>query len=229
MIETTQDITAILAQMAQSLQQIAMAMTPNSEISKPISEYLTFDWPSIGAKVLREDEDGPSIVEWNGQVYKRRAPDNQFGACIWFSRCIGKDGDGKNKYESLICFSEIKDDVQPLGRKAKKLVEASRQERRPAAQSGSRSASASAATEPAPKPAQDDEAAAQEQAHRKVEAEMKQVYLALGKTEAEWTEFYAEKDIYNLSLPIKREKLEGMKAHAKQKGVVIPLKRPSAA
>jgi hypothetical protein len=59
-----------------------------------LSEYPTFDWPSIGATVLNRDDDGVTAVEWNGQVFTRRSPNNKFDAAVWFSRHLGQDSDG---------------------------------------------------------------------------------------------------------------------------------------
>lgn len=123
----------ILAQIQRSLQVIAGAMAKAPNIKKPLGDFLSFDWSSIGAQVLRQDDDGVSIVEHNGQIYKRRAPDNKFEACIWYSRCTGKDESGDNKYETLISFETIKDDVEPLGSKARKAIQSQRKTSKPPA------------------------------------------------------------------------------------------------
>jgi hypothetical protein len=83
--------------------------------------YDGFDWSSIGAGVLKEDEDGVSSVEWNGQVFTRRSPNNRFDAAIWFSRCVGKDSDGNNRYVRLISF-KVASDAEPIAAKAKKAA-----------------------------------------------------------------------------------------------------------
>src|SRR5512146_1388241 len=49
-----------------------------------------YDWEAIGADVLASDEFGPTVVNWRGQNFKRRAPDNAFDPAVWYSRCIGK-------------------------------------------------------------------------------------------------------------------------------------------
>src|SRR5215510_7305016 len=84
------------------LRQIAVSSNPAPNYQRPLSEYPTFDWPSIGATVLNRDDDGVTAVEWNGQVFTRRSPNNKFDAAVWFSRCVGKDADGNNKYVRLI-------------------------------------------------------------------------------------------------------------------------------
>ncbi len=113
---------AILTEISRSLAVIAGSMAIAPDIRVPIETYVGFDWESIGAKVLRNDKDGASVVEWNGKHFKRRAPDNKFEPCIWFSRCSGKDEAGNNKYDVLISFEQIKDDVDPIGEKARKLI-----------------------------------------------------------------------------------------------------------
>ncbi|HKQ74619.1 MAG TPA: single-stranded DNA-binding protein [Blastocatellia bacterium] len=124
-------LTIALADMKQSLAAIAGAMATGLDIRKPIQEYTTFDWSSIAAEVTREDEDGPSIVRWNGKFYKRRSPSNKFEPSIWFSRCVGKREDGSNNYETLISFDVIKDDVEPISPKARALAFPNTQSTRP--------------------------------------------------------------------------------------------------
>jgi len=77
-----------------SLRQIALASNPAPNYQRLLSEYPSFDWSSIGATILKEDSDGVSVVEWNGQQFTRRAPSNKYDVAIWFSRCAGKDQDG---------------------------------------------------------------------------------------------------------------------------------------
>lgn len=118
--------TEILAQIHRSLQVIAGALAKAPNMHKPLGDFPSFDWESIGAQALRSDADGVSIVEHNGRIYKRRAPDNKFEPCIWFSRCTGKAADGANEYETLITFEVIKDDVEPIGSKARKALQSQR-------------------------------------------------------------------------------------------------------
>lgn len=103
------------------LRQIALSSNPAPNYQRPLSEYHSFDWSSIGAGVLKEDEDGVSSVEWNGQVFTRRSPNNKFDAAIWFSRCVGKDADGNNRYVRLITFKAASD-AEPIAAKAKKAA-----------------------------------------------------------------------------------------------------------
>jgi hypothetical protein len=60
-------------------------------------------------------------IQWNGRVFTRRSPDNSFASAIWFSRSVGKDSDGKNKYVRLITFKPISESG-PIGVKAKKAI-----------------------------------------------------------------------------------------------------------
>jgi DdrB-like protein len=76
------------------LRQIAVSSNPAPNYQRPLSEYSTFDWTSIGATVLNRDGDGVTAVEWNGQVFTRRSPSNKFDAAVWFSRHLGQDTDG---------------------------------------------------------------------------------------------------------------------------------------
>ena len=76
------------------LRQIAVSSNPAPNYQRPLSEYPTFDWTSIGATVLNRDGDGVTAVEWNGQVFMRRSPSNKFAEAVWFSRHLGQDSDG---------------------------------------------------------------------------------------------------------------------------------------
>ena len=114
--------TIALADIRHSLAAIAGGMATAPDIREPIQDYLTFDWSSIGAEVTRADEDGPTVIRWNGKFYKRRSPSNKFEPSIWFSRCVGKREDGSNNYETLISFDVIKDDVEPISPKARALA-----------------------------------------------------------------------------------------------------------
>jgi hypothetical protein len=103
------------------LRQIAISSNPAPNYQRPLGDYRDFDWASIGAVVLKEDADGATDVEWNGQVFTRRSPQNRFGAAIWFSRCVGKDAEGNNKYARLITF-KTPSESGPVAAKAKKEI-----------------------------------------------------------------------------------------------------------
>ena len=115
----------------------------------PIEEFAHFDWAQIGARVVKHDEDGPTVVERDGHQYRRRSPQNKFTPAVWYSRCVGKDDQGNaNAYEKLVSFVEIKDDqVDPISAKAKQAMN-----RASAAQASAASAATTetaAATKPA--------------------------------------------------------------------------------
>src|SRR5215467_1101392 len=110
MIATSlQGVEAQLRQMA-----ISSNITPNYQ--RLLSEYPSFDWPSIGATVLNRNGDGATAIEWNGQIFTRRSPDNSFASAIWFSRSAGKDSESNNKYVRLITF-KAPSESGPIGAK----------------------------------------------------------------------------------------------------------------
>jgi hypothetical protein len=86
---------------------VAAESSETPDLEYPLSVYAGFDWTSIGAQLVSEDQDGATVVRWRGQLFKRRSPDNKFGKAIWFSRTTGKAEDGTPLYERLISFREI--------------------------------------------------------------------------------------------------------------------------
>ncbi|MCI0388072.1 MAG: single-stranded DNA-binding protein [Acidobacteria bacterium] len=121
-------LTRMLQMIAESLQgvelhlrEMSISSNPAPNYRRPLSDYRDFDWASIGAIVLKEDRDGATEVEWNSQVFTRRSADNSFDAAIWFSRSVGKDSEGKNKYLRLITFKPPSESG-PIGAKAKKAI-----------------------------------------------------------------------------------------------------------
>jgi DdrB-like protein len=122
--------TEILRMIAASLQgieahlrQMAISSNPAPNYQRPLSEYPTFDWPSIGATVLNRDGDGATAVEWNGQIFTRRSPSNRFQEAVWFSRHLGLDVDGNKRYARLITFRALSD-AEPIAAKAKRAIRA---------------------------------------------------------------------------------------------------------
>jgi DdrB-like protein len=88
-----------------------------------LENFNQYDWHSIGAEIETTDSYGVASVIWQGSRYKRRSPDNAYGACVYFSRCIGKSSEGTNQYERLITFEPYKDlGVQPISRKAEEAI-----------------------------------------------------------------------------------------------------------
>ena len=105
-----------LSRIDTGMQLLIEAFKPGPEHWRQIQEYPEFDWSAIGAEVMELDEWGATIVSWNGKVWKRRAPENEYGEAIWFSRCVGKENN-KNIYATLIKFEEkeISTKVRALG------------------------------------------------------------------------------------------------------------------
>ena len=82
------------------------------DYQKSLADYPNFDWNSIDAKIIAKDGDGVSAVEWQGRIYKRRAPENKFAPAIWFSRHDGfqkyKNKEGFKDKSCLITTNNIK-------------------------------------------------------------------------------------------------------------------------
>ena len=113
-----------LERLADAVERLAPTSTAAPNYTRPLETFKTFDWESIGATVERLDQYGPAIVSWRGQQFVRRSPSNKFGEAIWYSRCVGKDEVGENRYERLITFKPIsKTEVEPLPEKVKRLVD----------------------------------------------------------------------------------------------------------
>ena len=118
-------IEALLGSIAESLARIAANTEPEApeepDMQRPIDAYRSFDWSSIGADVVRADEYGAALVEYDGKLWTRRSPENKFGEAIWFSRAAGKDPDGTNRYLRLITFRPVHA-PEPISRGAEKAI-----------------------------------------------------------------------------------------------------------
>jgi hypothetical protein len=69
---------------------------------KPIEEFPSFDWSSIGAKIEYRDSDRiVAAVSWGGFTYERK----QKHGDVWFSRNAGRDDEGNLCYETLVKFA----------------------------------------------------------------------------------------------------------------------------
>jgi hypothetical protein len=121
LIDIMQAMAVSLQTIESHLRQIAVSSNTVPNYQRLLSEYPHFDWGSIGATVLKTDVDGATSVEWNGQVFTRRSPSNKFDAAVWFSRCIGKDADGNNRYARLITFKAASE-AEPIAAKARKAI-----------------------------------------------------------------------------------------------------------
>ncbi|NEP08756.1 MAG: hypothetical protein F6K14_00550 [Symploca sp. SIO2C1] len=127
--EQFNQLITVLSQIAITQDRIATALErqtpaqPAPNIQRPLSEFSKFDWKSIGAEVVKRDQYGAGVVIWEGKQYLRRSPENEFGASIWFARCVGKDQDGRNKYERLITFKPMQEQkVKPISREAEAML-----------------------------------------------------------------------------------------------------------
>ncbi len=121
--EILRAIAASLQGVESHLRQMAVSSNTAPNYQRHLSEYPSFDWSSIGATVLNRDGDGVTAVEWNGQVFTRRSPNNKFAEAVWFSRHLGQDSDGNKRYARLITFKTLSD-AEPIAAKAKKAIRA---------------------------------------------------------------------------------------------------------
>ena len=113
-----------LARVADALEIIARNTAPEApNYQRPIGEYASFDWDSIGAEITDRDDDGPTVVSWGDFTWLRRSPQNKFAEAIWFSRPIGKNADGQVRYARLITFKTASE-AEPIPAKVARAVEA---------------------------------------------------------------------------------------------------------
>jgi len=116
----------LLGAMVTKLDELKPITPPPTNLQFAIEDYPNFDFAKYGIAVLKSDQDGPTVIESAGRVYRRRCPSNKYGAAIWYSRGLGRDEDGETSgYECLIKFSQFKvEDIDPLTDKAKQLFKA---------------------------------------------------------------------------------------------------------
>jgi len=118
-----QQLTA-LERIADALERLAPQTTVAPNYQRPLDEFPTFDWESIGVEVVKKDRYGAGVVIWQGKQFTRRSPENEFGAAVWFARCVGKDENGRNKYERLITFSSVQErKVKPISREVEAILQ----------------------------------------------------------------------------------------------------------
>jgi hypothetical protein len=108
-----------LEKISEALDRIAPNTAPNH--IRSIKDFRTFNWASIKAEVIAEDDAGATVVKWNERQFLRRSPQNKFQEAIWFSQCTGKEGEN-NIYERLITFKQLPEKVDELPSKVKKLI-----------------------------------------------------------------------------------------------------------
>jgi hypothetical protein len=118
---------SLLGNIAASLERLSAGeQDPEAvpEWTYPIENFATFNWQLHDITILATDDDGPTLVQWNGKTFKRRNPENAYGPAIWFSRCVGKSADGKNEYAKLLIFKTMADKIRPVSREVEKLIAA---------------------------------------------------------------------------------------------------------
>lgn len=112
-----------LERIADALDRLAPTTFSAPSYQYPLENFGSFNWDTIGATVVQNDQYGAAIVSWKGQQFVRRSPQNKFGEAIWFSRSVGKDENGENKYERLITFKPMsKVEVEPVPNKVMKHI-----------------------------------------------------------------------------------------------------------
>lgn len=101
-------LTNLLERLTLAVERLASAgQADEPNMVRPLSEYPTFDWASIGAQVVQRDADGPTHVRWGEYVWQRRSPQNKYGPAIWYNRTDGKNEDGSPRYLRLITFKPL--------------------------------------------------------------------------------------------------------------------------
>lgn len=122
LVQQQQVILQALLRLTQALEQMVPPAKP-SNYQLALESWTTFDWASIGATVERQDEHGPTIINWRGQQFTRRSPNNRFKESIWYSRCTGKDANGTLQYERLCTFKPLASvEIDPLPERVRRLV-----------------------------------------------------------------------------------------------------------
>jgi hypothetical protein len=105
--------TALLATIGRQLTRLIQANAPDSpNYRRPLAAYPRFDWSSIEAAVIEQDNRGATLVEWNLHQFVRRAGSGKFGQAIWFSRPTGQDDNGA-QYARLITFKDATAEPMP--------------------------------------------------------------------------------------------------------------------
>jgi hypothetical protein len=124
-----QELLKVQQKQVEALERIAIALEgmkpekPAPNYKKDLKNFPDFNWEQIGAQVEKKDQYGAATVLWNAQRYVRRSPENAYGTAIFFTRCVGKDETGKNKYERLITFEDVKEiKVRPISREAESII-----------------------------------------------------------------------------------------------------------
>ena len=106
-----QDLIDILAKLETITTLLRQMLRQNAPLAPnyrhPLSAYWTFDWPSIGAEIIRRDKKGATQVFWSGYLWTRRNDNcRKYGDAIWFSRANGRTDTGDPEYIRLITFKD---------------------------------------------------------------------------------------------------------------------------
>ena len=118
-----QERQAIALEKIAQLIERSLPRQPAPNYRAVLEKFSEFDWSSINAQVELTDQFGVATVIWQGDRYKRRSPNNSYGAVIYFSRSVGKDERGNTQYERLITFEPFANlTVEPISRKAEVVI-----------------------------------------------------------------------------------------------------------
>ncbi|MFN6460805.1 MAG: single-stranded DNA-binding protein [Nostoc sp. DedVER02] len=115
-------VMTVLLRIADALERIAPLTPKGPDYQYPIEAFPNFDWESIGAVVVQQDQYGAGVVSWGAKDWVRRSPANKYGAAIWFSRATGQDDKGETTYERLITFKPRNTSVEPIPPKVANLI-----------------------------------------------------------------------------------------------------------
>ena len=126
-----------MGRLADAIEIIAKHLAPEESKSlgrhklpnlrRPLADYASFDWTTIGAKIVATDRSGPTEVEYRGVVCKRRSGEDKKGKAIWFNVVTGGTvAEGNITYERLISFRDGTP-AEPLGDKVGAIVDKARQ------------------------------------------------------------------------------------------------------
>jgi hypothetical protein len=99
---------------------------------RALSEFKTFDWAAEGFRIVQEDPAGPTLVEFDGQVYKRywKERDGQANG-FWYARPIGKKPDGSTDFLTVLKFRAMSES-KPLPPSVQSKLELEKPAHKPA-------------------------------------------------------------------------------------------------
>ncbi len=132
-----EQLAADMGRLADAMEIIAKHLAPDAakslghhklpNLRRPLADYASFDWTTIGAKIVATDRSGPTEVEYRGVVCKRRSGEDKKGKAIWFNVVTGGTvAEGNITYERLISFRDGTP-AEPLGDKVQSVMDKARQ------------------------------------------------------------------------------------------------------